>query len=162
MNRFGQWLEWVLGATAGAVLVLMMLVTTVDVGGRYLFNYPLPGGFELTEVMLAVLIYCALPLVTWKREHIVIDSFDFLMSPRVKRGLDVAADAVCALALAGVGYIIFLRAMRVAGYGDTTSVLKLPLAPVAYVMCVAIVVAALMHLALAFVPHGGDEGMGKV
>ena len=43
--------------------------------------------------------------------------------------------------------------MRVAEYGDTTSVLKLPLAPVAYLMGAMIVVAALIHLVLIFVPH---------
>ena len=43
-------------------------------------------------------------------------------------------------------------------YGDTTSVLKIPLAPVAYVMATMIVIAALIHIALIFVPHGEDAG----
>ena len=58
----------------------------------------------------------------------------------------MVAEVVCAVALAGVGYLIFLRADRVAEYGDTTSVLKLPLAPVVYLMGAMITVAALIHL----------------
>lgn len=158
MKSLGSRLENTLGAVSAAVLFLMMMVTTIDVIGRYLFNRPLAGGFELTEMMLAALIYCGLPLVSKRREHIVIDTFDPFMSRAVKRILDVVADVVCFLALSGIGYLIFRRAARVAEYGDTTSVLKLPLAPVAYLMGVMIVTAALIHLALIFVPHRADDG----
>lgn len=160
--RFGRSLETLLGAIAAAVLFLMMLVTAVDVAGRYLFSKPLPGGFELTEMMLAALIYCGLPLVSKRREHIVIDTFDPLMAKRVKRGLDVLADIVCSVTLAGIGWLIFRRAVRVAEYGDTTNVLKLPLAPVAYVMGAMIVVTAAIHLWLIFVPHREDDGKSIV
>jgi TRAP-type C4-dicarboxylate transport system permease small subunit len=151
-------LQSVLGAAAAVVLFAMMALTAVDVAGRYLLNKPLPGGFEITEILLAALIYCGLPLVSQRREHIVIDTFDVFMSRRVKRGLDVAAEIVCSAAWFGVGYLIFRRALRVAEYGDTTSVLKLPLAPVAWLMGVMIVVAALIHLRLIFVPHRDEDG----
>lgn len=151
-------LETALGGVSATVLFLMMLITAVDVIGRYVFNKPLNGGFEMTEMMLAALIYCGLPLVSKRREHIVIDTFDPFMSGPVKRGFDVFADIVCFLTLSGIGYLIFRRAARVAEYGDTTNVLKLPLAPVAYVMGFMIIVAAVIHLVLIFVPHKGDEG----
>ena len=50
-------------------------------------------------------------------------------------------------------WLLFRRAVRVAEYGDTTSVLTLPLAPVAYLMGTMIVVTAAIHLWLIFVPH---------
>ncbi len=153
-----QWLESVLGAVSATVLFLMMLVTAVDVIGRYVFNQPLNGGFELTEMMLAALIYCGLPLVSQRREHIVIDTFDPLMSRRVKRALDMFAEVVCSLTLGGIGYLIFRSAARVAEYGDTTNVLRLPLAPVAYLMGTMILVACVIHLSLVFVPHRDDDG----
>jgi TRAP-type transport system small permease protein len=156
--RLGSALETLLGAISATVLFLMMVLTAADVAGRYLFNIPVPGGFELTEMMLAALIYCGLPLVSKRREHIVIDTFDPLMSTQVKRGLDVVADIVCSLTLAGIGVLIFQRALRVAEYGDTTTVLRLPLAPVAWLMGGMIVVTAAIHLWLIFVPHAGDDG----
>jgi TRAP-type C4-dicarboxylate transport system permease small subunit len=162
MKRFDVILQRALGVTSAIVLFAMMLITAVDVAGRYLFNKPIAGGFELTEILLAALIYCGLPLVSARREHIVIDTFDPLFSRAVKRGLDMVAEVVCAVALAGVGYLIFVRAARVAEYGDTTSVLKLPLAPVVYLMGVMITVAAVIHLLLIFVPHGEDDGKSIV
>jgi len=158
MKRFDVVLQRALGVTSAVVLFAMMLVTAVDVAGRYVFNKPIPGGFELTEILLAALIYCGLPLVSARREHIVIDTFDPMFSKALKRGLDMAAEVVCAVALAGVGWLIFLRANRIVEYGDTTSVLKLPLAPVVYLMAVMITVAAVIHLLLIFVPHGEDDG----
>ena len=151
--RFAQLLQRTLGYFAAAVLFLMMIVTAVDVVGRYFFNKPLAGGFEITEIGLALLIYCALPLVSARREHIVIDTFDVFMSPGVKTFLNRLSDVVCFIALSGVGYILFKRAVRVAEYGDTTHVLLLPLAPVVYTMSGMIVVAGLMHLVLIFIPH---------
>jgi len=162
MKRFDVVLQRALGVTSAVVLFAMMLVTAVDVAGRYLFNKPIAGGFELTEILLAALIYCGLPLVSARREHIVIDTFDPLFSKRLRRGLDMVAEVVCAVALAGVGLLIFIRANRVAEYGDTTSVLKLPLAPVVYLMAVMITVAAVIHLLLIFVPHGEDDGKSIV
>ncbi len=162
MKRLEAWLQTALGITSAGVLFLMMSLTAVDVAGRYLLNKPVPGGFELTEILLAALIYCGLPLVSARREHIVIDTFDVYFSARFKRALDVVAEVLCAATLAGVGYLIFLRAVRVAEYGDTTNVLKLPLAPVAYLMATMIVVAALIHLSLIFVPHAEDDGKSIV
>ena len=160
--RLGRALETVLGAISATVLFLMMLLTAVDVAGRYLVNRPVVGGFELTEMMLAALIYCGLPLVSKRREHIVIDTFDTFMSKRVKRGFDILADIVCTVALAGLSWLLFQRALRVAQYGDTTTVLRLPLAPVAYLMAAMLLVGAIIHLWLIFVPHSEDDGKSIV
>ncbi len=40
-----------LGVTS---LFLMVVVTTIDTGGRYLFNSPLPGSYEITEKYLMI------------------------------------------------------------------------------------------------------------
>lgn len=152
MKTFAVWLQRVFGLTAAAILFAMMMLTAVDVIARYVFNKPINGGFEVTELMLAILIYCGLPLVSARREHIVIDTFDPFFSPGFKRGLDIAAEVICTLAFAGIGALVFLRAQRIAGYGDTTNTLRLPLAPFAYVMAFMIVVTALIHLWLVFAP----------
>jgi TRAP-type mannitol/chloroaromatic compound transport system permease small subunit len=47
----------VLAYVAAAVLMALMVLTCVDVGGRYFFNRPVWGAFELTEMMLAALIF---------------------------------------------------------------------------------------------------------
>ncbi len=151
--KIAQLLQKTLGLVAASVLFLMMSITAIDVIGRYFFNKPLAGGFEITEMGLAVLIYCALPLVSARREHIVIDSLDVFMSAGVKAFLNRLSDLIAFISLGGVGLLLYKRAVRVAEYGDTTNVLQWPLAPVVYIMSVMIGIAAVMHLVLIFVPH---------
>ena len=151
-----------LSVVAALVLFVLMMLTAVDVIGRYVFNRPLPGAFEITEMMLAALIYCGLPLVSQRREHIVIDTFDHFMSRGVRRGLDMAAETVCSATLFGLAWLVLGRASRVLDYGDTTTVLKLPLAPVAYLMAAMLLATAVIHLALILVPHRDDDGKSVV
>lgn len=157
MSRLEIVLQRALGVLAAVILFAMMMLTAVDVVGRYLVNRPVAGGFEVTEIMLAALIYCGLPLVSARREHIVIDTFDPFFPPLLRRVLDVIAEILCTTVFSGICVLIFQRAQRIAGYGDTTAVLKVPLAPVAYVMAVMIGVTALIHLWLIFVPHARHQ-----
>jgi hypothetical protein len=54
----------------------MMLLTFTDVVARYVFSRPLRGAFEVTELMLLVLIFAGLPLVSFTDEHAVMDFID--------------------------------------------------------------------------------------
>ncbi|MDO5369539.1 TRAP transporter small permease subunit, partial [Paracoccus sp. (in: a-proteobacteria)] len=61
-------------AAAGAGLTLLMVVVTcIDVVGRYLFNRPFGGAFEITQMSLAALVFVALPLTTRARAHVEVD-----------------------------------------------------------------------------------------
>ena len=84
--RGGAWLDRVLGAAAAVLLFCLMALTTVDVIGRYLFNRPLRGAFEITELLLLTLIFAGLPLVSRADEHVTMDFIDRLLGatrPRV-------------------------------------------------------------------------------
>src|SRR5258707_10984481 len=76
LDWFDRALVPLLGYAAAAVMLFLMLLTCVDVVGRYFLNKPLTGGFELTEVLLASLIFAGLPLVTLRGDHITVDLFD--------------------------------------------------------------------------------------
>src|SRR5438309_6380198 len=75
----------------------MMCLTFVDVVARYLFNSPIRGGFELTELTLLVLIFAGLPLVSHGDEHVTMDFIDRMLPPRA---LDALVRIVHALVAA--------------------------------------------------------------
>jgi len=52
MRRFLDRSESVLTYTAVFSIFIMMCLTTVDAIGRYVFNYPLTGAYEITEKYL--------------------------------------------------------------------------------------------------------------
>jgi hypothetical protein len=67
---WGLWIDRVLGLVAAALLFGLMMLTAVDVVSRYIFNWPLRGAFELTELGLLVLIFAGLPLASRRGELI--------------------------------------------------------------------------------------------
>jgi TRAP-type C4-dicarboxylate transport system permease small subunit len=145
-QRLGAGLEWVLEVCGGLVLMLLMMLTTVDVIGRYVFNAPARGAFELTELTLAVLIFAGLPLVSRHQEHVVVDLLEERMPRLLRRLLDRASNLICASALLGLAYLLWKKAVRLGTDGDYTSVLKVPYAPFVYMMSVLVVISAIVHL----------------
>jgi len=75
------------GLVAALILVFMMLLTTVAVLSRQLFDAPLLGLVELSELALVACIFIAMPGVFLRDENIVVDVIDHIVPPRVTRGL---------------------------------------------------------------------------
>ena len=136
----------VLGVAASAILFSMMLLTFVDVVARYLFNFPLRGGFEITELMLLVLIFAGLPLVSHADEHVTMDFIDRMLPPRGVALVVRAAHALCAAVMFFLTWQVWIKAAKIAGYGDTTDVIKIPIGPFVYFMAAMIALTALIHL----------------
>ncbi len=142
----------VLGIAASVILFGMMLLTFADVVGRYLFNRPITGSFEVTELLLLVLIFAGLPLVSHADEHVTMDFIDKLLSRRALGQLERAVNALSAGVMFFLTWLVWLKAGKIAGYGDTTDVLGIALAPFVYFMAVMIALTGLVHLYRIFVP----------
>lgn len=142
--------ERVLAVLAATLLFSMMTLTFVDVVLRYVFNAPIKGSFEVSETLMAVLIFAGLPLVSRHGEHITIDSLVRLAPLSVQRWGAVVVQLGCAAALVGMAWLLWLRALRLANAGDVTQTLKLPIAPVVQLMALLTLLAALVHAVLAW------------
>ena len=135
-----------LGAVASAVLFAMMGLTVVDVVARYVFNRPLRGAFEVTELMLLLLIFAGLPLVSFSDEHAVMDFIDRLLGPRAQRWLERGVQLVNAALMLFLAWLVWLKANRIWGYRDATDVLRIVYGPFVYFMAVTLALAGLIHL----------------
>jgi|MEHZ01.5.fsa_nt_MEHZ011513041.1_1 TRAP-type C4-dicarboxylate transport system permease small subunit len=79
-----------LALVAIAVAVFSMAgLTFVDVIGRYFFNAPIPGAFEIVGLILGIAMIGAFPLVTFQERHITVDLFDSFIRGRFRRGRQV-------------------------------------------------------------------------
>ena len=122
-------LDAALGVAASAILFALMLITFADVVSRYLFNWPLRGAFEATELMLLVLIFAGLPLVSHADEHVTMDFIDRMLTPRATAALVRVVHALCAAVMFFLAWQVWIKATRIAGYGDTTDVQRVHSAP---------------------------------
>jgi len=60
---------------AAFTIALMILSTTMDATARYLLNSPIPGVFELNEVLLVICVYLGLAWTQIERGHIRVTAF---------------------------------------------------------------------------------------
>ena len=148
----GVWLDRTLGAAAAVLLFGLMVITTVDVIGRYIFNWPLRGAFEITELLLLALVFAGLPLVSRADEHVTLDFIDALLGQRGRALIRRVVDVVCGLIILGLAWRVFIKAGKIAGYGDTTDVLRIPVGPFVYFMALMVAITAIVHLVKAVLP----------
>jgi TRAP-type C4-dicarboxylate transport system permease small subunit len=135
-----------LGIGAAAILLAMMLLTVVDVIARYVFSRPVRGAFEVTELMLVVLIFAGLPLVSFSEEHAVMDFIDRVTGVRGQRVLRRAVEAASAAFMFLLAWLTWLRADRIWAYRDATDVLRILYGPFVYFMAVTLAFAGVIHL----------------
>jgi TRAP-type C4-dicarboxylate transport system permease small subunit len=142
----------VLGIGASLLLFCLMLLTFSDVVARYLFNRPIRGAFELTELVLLVLIFAGLPLVSHADEHVTMDFIDRMLPRRAAALLVRAVHALVAGVFFLLTWQVIIKAGRISGYGDTTDVLRIAVGPFVYFMAAMIFLSGLVHLFKVFVP----------
>ncbi|MBJ3776451.1 TRAP transporter small permease [Acuticoccus mangrovi] len=136
-----------LTAIAGALLMAMMLLTVVDVIGRYVFSAPVPGAFEATEIMLALVVFAGLPLVTGRGEHVQVRLALDGMPGGMRFVLERAAEVLVTLLLAGAAWLLYQRGAALSRYGDATVLLGIPLAPVAFALAALSAVSSIVAVA---------------
>ena len=67
------------------ILAIMMFLTFVDVLLRYVFNSPVPGGTELIEFMMGIVVTFSVAYTAHKRSHIGVDLVIARFSERTKK-----------------------------------------------------------------------------
>ncbi len=89
---------------SAAIIGLMMLITTVDVVLRYIFNSPLPGIFILCEMLMVCAVYLSVAYIQQQEGHVRVDIIiDKLKgSPRIALEL-----AILILSLAAFGLVFW-------------------------------------------------------
>jgi TRAP-type C4-dicarboxylate transport system permease small subunit len=140
-----------LGVAASAILFALMLITFADVVSRYLFNWPLRGAFEITELLLLVLIFAGLPLVSHADEHVTMDFIDRILPPRAVGALIRLVHGLSAAVMFFLAWQVWIKASRIAAYGDTTDVLRIAVGPFVYFMSAAIALTGLVHVLRVFI-----------
>ena len=143
-------LEMLVSTLAGLALMAIMVLTFLDVSGRKILSHSITGSLELTELLMVVVIFGALPLVSLKGEHVVFDSLDAVLPPFVQRIQRTLVNLICAGLLFGLAYLMWKTGGDFAATGETTAQLKITKAPFIHGMGVLCALTGLVHLFKAF------------
>ncbi|MCB1810118.1 MAG: TRAP transporter small permease, partial [Candidatus Competibacteraceae bacterium] len=99
-GRAERWLTRPLALLGAILLFALMVLTCIDVMGRYLFNAPLQGATELTRLLMAGIIFAALPAVCLREDHVTVDLLDTLTPKWLVRARQLVINLTCTVILA--------------------------------------------------------------
>ena len=136
LTRVNGWATLWLARLAAVALAIIAVVTFGDVIGRYFFHAPFAFTVELTQIMMALVVFFGVGIVTHEDAHISADVVTLRLPPRWRA---VLAFVMNLLSLAFLAVLI-LRLWRHAEFlyakGDTTMVWTVPLWPVAFAVAI--------------------------
>ncbi len=148
MHRFVQGLGHGMALLGGAVLIFLILLTSISVAGRvlntFLHNWvaviapgfakwaldlgigPINGDFEIVEAGVAFAIFSFLPLCQLTSSHAVVDIFTSGFSARANRLLRMIAEVLFAAALALIAVQLLGGLQSKLRFGENTFILQFP------------------------------------
>lgn len=129
---------------ACAALAAMMFLMAFDVVGRYFFNAPIPGGLEMVEYFMAIIVPLSVAFCAIERSHVSVD----LVADRLPRSIrKVLGVFVSILSIVFVGLISwqnFAYIGEIYHSNLTSAVLKIPAYPFVAATAVGMLVYTLV------------------
>jgi TRAP-type C4-dicarboxylate transport system permease small subunit len=147
MRRWLDGCEQVLTLVAAAATFGMMLLTTADAAGRYLFNRPILAAYELTpNYLMVAVVFLAMPYAYRQGANIRVTFLVDRLGRTPRLVVDHAVQIISILYCAALVYATFQQARHVLITGTTFATLDLPLWPAHMVVSVGLFLATLMML----------------
>ncbi|MBP1731879.1 MAG: transporter component [Deltaproteobacteria bacterium] len=150
----------VLKGIAYVTLSVMVLVTTANVFGRYIFKKPILGEYDMIELGMAILGGIAMFLAAVQRHHVSVDVLTVRFSRRVQLLLGSGACLLGFLTWALLSYRAFLDGLSNLENGSRTATLFILQGPFEIVLAIGILLLCFTLLAQAFRPEGSEEKTG--
>lgn len=114
---------------AGVVLVLLMLLTTADVAGRYFFDSPISGVFDLTHFAVSIMTYLGLAYCGYRGTHVVIELLYDRLPPAAQGVLDRLTNLAGCVLYALICWRTAVQAAEVREMGEASQMMEVPLFP---------------------------------
>ncbi len=96
-------------ATAACFLAAVAALTFVSVFLRYLFTWAIPDTYDISRLLLAILIFWGMAGAGYRGEHITVDLLWGALGPRVQRALDVFSNGVTLFAMAAFAWMMWRK-----------------------------------------------------
>ncbi len=111
----------------GIVLLGVAVMTTWSAASGWLLGKPMPGDFELTEVLVAVAVFAFLPYCQQTNANVTADLFTAGAGPRAVAGFRLFG-ALLSLAVAVLlAWRTWAGLLDYRQYVETTAILKIPI-----------------------------------
>lgn len=132
-----------------ALLLAMVALTFADVIGRRLFGAPVYGAHDITEHLMALVVFTGLPLVTAAGVHLTVSLFDGLVGHRRMAWWRGLTAALVALMLGLIAWMFLRHGLNAGRIAEVSQALRAPRAPLYFFMAASCALSALAAFAVA-------------
>lgn len=131
---------------AQLILALMMFMVTFDVLGRWLFNSPIKGTVDFTELGLSMVIFLGLAYTHLQKEHITVDFIVEKFPNKIQYMIESVINLLISGLMALVAWSLFQNSQRLLSSNTITGDLGLPVYVFVILAAIGTVVFALTAL----------------
>jgi TRAP-type C4-dicarboxylate transport system permease small subunit len=135
-----------LSYVGAAALFFMMLLTTVDVAGRYILNKPITGVFELTEYLVLILIFSFLAITQAQGGHVSVDLFLTRLPAKLRFAVNLINHLICLALMAIIFWMGFLSALDSKAVGEMSPNLAIPKYPFVFFLALGCLILCIEYL----------------
>lgn len=128
--------SYVLSRIGCLALFLMMGCTVVDVFMRYMFNAPILGAYEITQYLIAILIFSFLGYAQAQKIHVTVDILYNIFSTGVRRGINLLNMTVSLILMILISWKGWEKAAEAMETGDKLMNLPVPDYPFIFFMTI--------------------------
>jgi TRAP-type C4-dicarboxylate transport system permease small subunit len=154
--------NWILNkmkACGAACLALMVIVTCVDVVGRY-FGKPIFGSVEIVGILATLTVVMALPYTHQTRGHIGVELVFRLLPKKVQRVIECSTSVLSIFFFGIVTWRMLIYARTMQRSGEVSMNLELPEHLVIYITAFCFFIfTVLIAMDLAKLLKKGLEGL---
>ena len=140
VSRKLGWFSTVLAYVGAFSLFVIMCLTTADVVGRYIFNRPITGVFELTEYLVLILIFSFIGYTQSRKSHVAVDLVIGKIPEKIKALIDIGNHAVCLILMILITWMGVEKAFELKAVGEASPNLQIPAYPFAFFLVLGCVV----------------------
>lgn len=140
----------VLNMVSSAALTLLMVLVTLNVILRAIFNSPILGTYDLTGFMTVIVIGCGLAFCSIENGHIEISLFVDKAGHRTRQWITKAGQAISFLILSVYTYALFELGTRLMKANEVSVTAQIPVYPFVFILALCFLVFALTVLIKVF------------
>jgi TRAP-type transport system small permease protein len=128
VKRLGS-LNVMLAYVGGYVLFGMMILTVCDVTGRYIFNLPITGAYEISEAMMVTVVFFFIGYAQAKKAHVAVDLIVNVLPGKLKIVIEIITQLLSFLMILLIAGMSLVRWHELLKINEHTPILGIPVSP---------------------------------
>lgn len=136
-----------IGLLGAFAMIGLMMLTVVDVFLRKFFNAPILGSFEITEFLLVVLVFLAIPWAALKKSNVRVDLIVGGLPQRVQAAFSSVTCFLSLVITAFFGWYTIPQGIYMLRLNRVSEMLDIPFFPFYFVVAFGFLILVFVLLA---------------